>query len=570
MADKQDDSLYPIAVLIDELKNEDIQLRLNSIKKLSTIALALGEERTRTELVPFLTETIYDEDEVLLALAEQLGTFTNLVGGPEYAMYLIPPLESLSTVEETVVRDKAVESLRSVAAQHSAHDLEVHVIPTLQRLVSGEWFTSRTSACGLFSVCYPRVPASVKAELRNLFRQLCQDETPMVRRAAAGKLGEFAKVVEVEYLKSDLIPMFVQLAQDDQDSVRLLAVEACVSIAQLLQQEDVETLVMPTLRQCAKDSSWRVRYVVAEKFVDLQKAVGPEITKTDLVPAFQYLLKDTEAEVRASAATKVKDFCANLDPANQEQIIMTSILPYIKELVSDANQHNIIQHLLPLFLTQLTEWPEVRLNIISTLDCINDVIGIQQLSQSLLPAIVELAEDSKWRVRLAIIEYMPLLAGQLGQEYFNQKLRDLCFNWLNDHVYAIREAATLNMKKIVQTFGTQWAETNIIPQILVMYKNNNYLHRMTCLFCINALADVVGADAIKRLFLPTIKTLAGDAVANVRFNVAKTLQKISPFLDQATIDAEVKPILEQLNTDADVDVKYFASEAMSTIPGLAA
>lgn len=157
-------------------------------------------------------------------------------------MYLIPPLESLATVEETVVRDKAVESLRNVAAQHSAHDLEVHVIPTLQRLVSGEWFTSRTSACGLFSVCYPRVPASVKSDLRNLFRQLCQDETPMVRRAAAGKLGEFAKVVEVEYLKSDLIPMFVQLAQDDQDSVRLLAVEACVSIAQLLQQEDVETV----------------------------------------------------------------------------------------------------------------------------------------------------------------------------------------------------------------------------------------------------------------------------------------------------------------------------------------
>jgi serine/threonine-protein phosphatase 2A regulatory subunit A len=45
-----DDSLYPIAVLIDELRNEDVQLRLNSIKKLSTIALALGVERTRSAL----------------------------------------------------------------------------------------------------------------------------------------------------------------------------------------------------------------------------------------------------------------------------------------------------------------------------------------------------------------------------------------------------------------------------------------------------------------------------------------------------------------------------------------
>lgn len=61
---REEDQLYPIAVLIDELRNDDVQNRLNSIKKLSTIALALGEERTRTELIPFLTDTIYDEDEV--------------------------------------------------------------------------------------------------------------------------------------------------------------------------------------------------------------------------------------------------------------------------------------------------------------------------------------------------------------------------------------------------------------------------------------------------------------------------------------------------------------------------
>lgn len=38
----------------------------------------------------------------------------------------------------------------------------------------------------------------------------------MVRRAAAGKLGDFAKAVEIEYLKSDLIPLFTALAQDEQ------------------------------------------------------------------------------------------------------------------------------------------------------------------------------------------------------------------------------------------------------------------------------------------------------------------------------------------------------------------
>ena len=53
-----------LIIFLFQLRNEDVQLRLNSIKKLSTIALALGVERTRSELIPFLTDTIYDEDEV--------------------------------------------------------------------------------------------------------------------------------------------------------------------------------------------------------------------------------------------------------------------------------------------------------------------------------------------------------------------------------------------------------------------------------------------------------------------------------------------------------------------------
>ncbi|KAH7952126.1 hypothetical protein HPB52_018945 [Rhipicephalus sanguineus] len=545
-----EDSLYPIAVLIDELRNEDVQLRLNSIKKLSTIALALGVERTRSELIPFLTDTIYDEDEVLLALAEQLGNFTPLVGGPEFVHCLLPPLESLATVEETVVRDKAVESLRAISQQHSAADLEQYFVPLVKRLASGDWFTSRTSACGLFAVCYPRVSPNVKAELRSHFRNLCQDDTPMVRRAAASKLGELAQVVEPEWLKGDLVAMWGYLAQDE---------------------------------QAAEDKSWRVRYMVADRFTDLQKALGPEVTRADLVLAFQNLLKDCEAEVRAAAAHKVKDFCQNLPPEVQEQVIMSNILPCVKDLVSDPNQHvksalasvimglspilgkqNTVEHLLPLFLSQLKdECPEVRLNIISNLDCVNEVIGIQQLSQSLLPAIVELAEDSKWRVRLAIIEYMPLLAGQLGVEFFDEKLNALCMTWLVDHVFAIREAATQNLRKLVDKFGKDWAQATVIPKVLTMSRDQNYLHRMTCLFCINVLAEACGGEVTSRLMLATVLGLASDSVANVRFNVAKTLQRIAPLLDPPTLQGQVKPCLEKLNTDPDVDVRYFASEALA-------
>lgn len=45
------------------------------------------------------------------------------------------------------------------------------------------------------------------------------------------------------------------------------------------------------------------------------------------------------------------------------------------------------------------------------------------------------------------------------------------------------------------------------------------------------LAPVCGPDITVRLMLPTVIAMANDSVANVRFNVAKTLQKIGPVLD---------------------------------------
>lgn len=47
-----------------------------------------------------------DEDEVLVALAEELGDFTDYIGGIDSAHILLRPLENLAQVEETLVRQK--------------------------------------------------------------------------------------------------------------------------------------------------------------------------------------------------------------------------------------------------------------------------------------------------------------------------------------------------------------------------------------------------------------------------------------------------------------------------------
>lgn len=58
-------------------------------------------------------------------------------------------------------------------------------------------------------------------------------------------------------------------------------------------------------------------------------------------------------------------------------------------------------------------------------------------------------------------------------------------------VYAIREAATCNLMKLVEKFGAEWAQNTIVPKVLGMANDSNYLHRMTTLFCINVSLDAL-------------------------------------------------------------------------------
>jgi serine/threonine-protein phosphatase 2A regulatory subunit A len=79
--------------------------------------------------------------------------------------------------------------LTKIAVQLSPAQLTEHYLPLLKRLSTGDWFTSRTSACALFAPVYPNATDAGKEEMRRLFAGLGGDDTPMVRRAAAKNLG---------------------------------------------------------------------------------------------------------------------------------------------------------------------------------------------------------------------------------------------------------------------------------------------------------------------------------------------------------------------------------------------
>ncbi|KAK4361978.1 hypothetical protein RND71_017219 [Anisodus tanguticus] len=506
-------NIYSIAVLIDELENDDVFHRLNSMRHLSTIAQALGAERTRTELIPFLTENNIDDDEeeVLLTMIEQLGVFIPLVGGVEHASALLPPLESLCSIEEACVRDKTVESLCIIGSQMREPDLIESFIPLSKRLAAGEWFTTRISSCGLFHIAYPKIPEPLRNDLRAVYSQLCHDDMPLVRKAAAINLGKFAATVEQPYLKTDIMSMFKDLRQDGQDSVRLFAVKSCAALGKLLELPVCLAELLPIIvefaQELSSDSSEHVRSALASDIMGLAPILGQDATIEHLLPVIHSLLKDN--------------------------------------------------------------FSEVRLNIISKLDQINQVIGIDLLSQSLLSVIVELTDiRHSWRVRHAMIEFIPILASQLGVGIYNDNLGALCMQWLKDKVCAIREAAGKNLKRLAEIFGRAWALEHIIPQVLSMVDDKYSLYRMNILHVLLNLAPVMGSEITCSQFLPVILAASKDSVPNVRLNVAKVLKSLASAVDQSVVEKSIRPCLNELEENEDADVQYYAKEALQAIDKL--
>ena len=75
------------------------------------------------------------------------------------------------------------------------------------------------------------------------------------------------------------------------------------------------------------------------------------------------------------------------------------------------------------------------------------------------------------------------------------------------------------------------------------------------------MAEAVGPEVTERLMLPTVLTMANDTVANVRFNVAKSLAIIGPKLNSASMQSQVKPAVNKLIDDTDFDVRFYSTEA---------
>lgn len=87
-----------------------------------------------------------------------------------------------------MVRNKTTTSAAGMCQYLTDEQIQSAFVPMLKRLSSEEWFTPKSSACNIFHIGFARSSVEVQLDLLAIYKSLCTDETPMVRRAAANNL----------------------------------------------------------------------------------------------------------------------------------------------------------------------------------------------------------------------------------------------------------------------------------------------------------------------------------------------------------------------------------------------
>lgn len=364
-----------------------------------------------------------EEDEVLLAIAEQLPRFRTFLDSNQLPQ-ILSLLQYLLCVEETVVRECAVEGVRELIKVFTDEQIQKDIMNLINNISSQDYFTGKVSACYMIRMCYEKA-GKEKEKLRSLYYKLCDDETPLIKRSAAKEFGPLCMVMEKEVVNPDMINYFKKFMTDS-DSVKVIALSALIQLVKLFQNTEQQRLNVQVVVAASEDKSWRVRNELAKIFPLLIDGFGSQIN--ELVPTIGNLIKDSEMEVRLAALEGITSVIKCVSSEKVSICIIPAILSlsnegshFVKSVIGECMGpiaksvgytvfNNKMSSMLDAFMKD--ENAEVRLGVTKSLYDIF-ISSEGNLLSSVNTILGQLQKDSQYRIRETVIETL----GKLGVAY---------------------------------------------------------------------------------------------------------------------------------------------------------
>ena len=567
----------PFTLFKTELNAEQLSVKVNAIRRLPIVIHSMeGVKNLKSDILKFLADYVEksDDDEVLYGLSISLGECAEF-----FRQDMLPLLEKLLSAEETVVRNNAVFAFVKLVEQLTREEIKSIIVPFVVKLASSDKFSQKMSALNLIGEIYPLVAAEDQPALLERVNSMFTEESLILRRNLASKIGVICKYVPKETVMLDFFNQFKTLALDDSDSVRILCLESLVELCKIFNDEENKAHIIPIVITLTGDKSWRVRYHLAENFAELARALGKDIAVTSLISIFSTLLKDLENEVRIAAINSLKDFVsiltleklpsvlAYLQTMSKDSVALVrvgvcEVLQGIFEMNLETLSKDVIKSRMQPIIQDLVNDidPEVKIAALRLLKPWAKHVGLTVLDLITSGALEMTMTSTNWRIRCAELECLM----ELAKEYNNLKVFDKSFKkffliGINDKAYKVRQTAVSFITKFNTFMDDEYIKSSILPPILENLNNQTlfYTYKISALYALEALFYTVkSSDLRKNVIFKQLIQFSESKFDNLRLVALKVLIKIYKSKVMPDINSAIdKHIKENMVGDEDSEVK---------------
>lgn len=556
--------------LLEDLQSSDIKIKKNAVQNLRGISLALGRERTRKELLPYLKSCIdEEEDEIIIELSKVLSNFIDCIGGKQYIKELFNLLEVILTIDEPFVRKETINTIKLIVKQiGNVNEIENDLISMINNLYISEDINQRKSAMNLLMFLYKDLNKNNKTIAINYFDKFVVDNNISIRKELLNEIIDITLMLPIDYIKK----LIAVILKDKNDSMRIDIINIILSIRQHPNINEFIEVIYDLVPKLAEDTNWRVRLTVADKLNEILEYPNIDNKFRQIATnIFAKLVDDSEPEIRNVCCLRLKVITQILKNENNFDKVLQNLRKLEKDqknFVRGALASNILKisslvgfdYIFPIFLTLIKdENLEIRMTLLNNLSELNKVIEINNIIESVMPPIKEISANKSWRVRIQIMEIIPVLAKLFNQQIFMNHIFPICITSLTDNVFSIREAGCKLFVTIYKDVKNDEFEKKLLEKLNELCISTSYLLRNTVLvyikFYIEHLGEKIYFDFFEKKLVGIVLMLSKDKIANIRISCGFVWNKIKnvKFKD-SKINNEINNVVEILKKDNDIDV----------------
>lgn len=148
---------------------------------------------------------------------------------------------------------------------------------------------------------------------------------------------------------------------------------------------------------------------------------------------------------------------------------------------------------------------EVIVSLVDNLEPLFKTIGEVLLIEKLIPAIINLASDKTWRIRLAVLNFIPKMASFVSKETFTQKIEQTLVQMLTDPVFTIREEtanACVTLSKSV--FDRQWLAGLVDRKVDELGDSERFMIRIQTVHFMSRMHSEIDDELLNTKFTTTL------------------------------------------------------------------